>query len=260
VPFLRRPDGCRIRYELTGDAGAPILILEGVADRIAGWRRSVPTLARELSVAIVDHRGNGDSDEPPGPCTMTTFVDDAIGVLDEIGWDRTHVYGQSFGGMVAQELALAHPDRVRRLVLGCTTAGEVHTIPVPEAAEAKVPKGEPWRSWYGSGYPDLHPEEVAEDLRVASAPPEHPEGARRQWEAMVSWDAYDRLPAISAPTLVLHGTEDRMIAPANAEVLAGRIPGAELVLLEGAGHVYHWEQPERADREVLSFLRRHADV
>lgn len=258
MPFLRRPDGCRIRYEVAGAPGAPpLLILEGVADRIAGWRRSLPALASELSVAIVDQRGNGDSDEPPGPCTMATFVEDAIGVLDEIGWDRAHVYGQSFGGMVAQELALTHPGRVRALVLGCTTAGEAHTIPV---AEATVPKGEPWRAWYASGYPDLHPDEVADDLRVASAPPEHPEGARRQWEAMVSWDAYDRLPGISAPTLVLHGTEDRMIAPANAEVLAARIPGAELVLLQGAGHVYHWEQPERADREVLSFLRRHADA
>jgi 3-oxoadipate enol-lactonase len=258
VPFLRRPDGCRIRYELAGDPGEPrLLILEGAADRIEGWRRSLPTLSGELSVAIVDHRGNGDSDEPPGPCTMATFVEDAIGVLDEIGWDRAHVYGQSFGGMVAQELALTYPHRVRGLVLGCTTAGERHTVPVEEA---KVPKGEPWRSWYGPGYPDLHPDEVAEDRRVASGPPEHPEGARRQWEAMVSWDAYDRLPEISAPTLVLHGTADRIVAPANAEVLAARIPRSELVLLEGAGHVYHWEQPERADREVLEFLRRHADA
>jgi 3-oxoadipate enol-lactonase len=256
VPFLRRPDGCRIRYQLLGDPGTPrLLILEGAADRIEGWRRSLPTLAGELSVAIVDHRGNGDSDEPPGPCTMATFVEDAIGVFDEIGWDRAHVYGQSFGGMVAQELALTYPHRVRGLVLGCTTAGERHTVPVEEA---KVPKGEPWRSWYGPGYPDLHPDEVAEDRRVASGPPEHPEGARRQWEAMVSWDAYDRLPEISAPTLVLHGTEDRIIAPANAEVLAARIPRCELVLLEGAGHVYHWEQPDRADREVLEFLRRDA--
>jgi pimeloyl-ACP methyl ester carboxylesterase len=258
VPFLRRPDGCRIHYEVAGDPDAPpLLILEGVADRVAGWRRSVPTLAAELYVAVVDHRGNGESDEPPGPCTMATFVDDAIAVLDGLGWERANLYGQSFGGMVAQELALTHPERVRTLVLGCTDAGERHTIAVEDP---NVPKGEPWRSWYARGYPDEHPDEVAEDLRVSGAEPQHPEGARRQWEAMAEWDAYDRLPDISVPTLVLHGTDDRLIAPANAEVLAARIPRAELVWMEGAGHVYNWEQPERSDGEVLAFLRRNTDA
>jgi pimeloyl-ACP methyl ester carboxylesterase len=258
VPFLPRPDGCRIHYVLAGEPGAaPLLILEGAGDRVASWRRNVPRLAAELHVAVVDHRGNGDSDEPPGPCTMATFVDDAVAVLDAMGWDRAHVYGQSFGGMVAQELALTHPDRVRTLVLGSTGAGERHTV---RGRDAQVPKGEPWRAWYAPGYPNEHPEDVVEDLRVVRAGPDHPEGARRQWEAMAGWDAYDRLPGISAPTLVVHGTEDRMIAPANAEILAARIPGAELVLLEGAGHVATWEQPERSDRAVLAFIRRHADA
>jgi 3-oxoadipate enol-lactonase len=258
VPFLARPDGCRIHYELAGDPEAsPLVILEGVADAVDGWRRNVPTLAGELRVAVIDQRGNGASDEPPGPCTMGTFVDDAIAVMDAIGWRRAHVYGQSFGGMVAQELAMTEPERVRTLILGCTTAGAEHVV---EAEDATVPKGEPWRSWYAPGYPDAHPDEVAEDLRVMAARPEHPEGGRRQWEAMVSWDAYDRLPSIRVPTLVLHGTEDRVIAPANAEIVAGRIPGAELVWIGGAGHVYNWEQPARADAAVLGFLRRHADA
>jgi 3-oxoadipate enol-lactonase len=258
VPSLLRPDGCRIHYELAGESGASaLLILEGAGDRVAAWRRNVPTLAAELHVAVVDHRGNGGSDEPPGPCTMATFVDDAIAVLDALDRDRAHVYGQSFGGMVAQELALSHPERVRTLVLGCSAAGEGHTVRVEDE---HVPKGEPWRSWYARGYPDQHPEEVADDLRVTRAQPHHPEGARRQWEAMVAWDSFERLPAISVPTLVLHGTDDRVIAPANAEILAGRIPRAELVWLEGAGHVYTWEQPERSDRAVLEFVRRHADA
>lgn len=258
MPSLTRPDGCRIHYELAGDPDAPALvILEGLGDAVPSWRRNIPTLAAELGVAAIDYRGNGRSDEPPGPCTMATFVDDAIAVLDAVGVDRAHLYGQSFGGMVAQEMALTIPERVRTLVLGCTHAGAHHAV---EVEPATVPKGEPWRAWYGPGYPDAHPERVAEDLRVARAQPEHPVGGRRQWEAMVGWDAYNRLPAITAPTLVLHGTDDRMIAPANAEILAGRIPGAELVWLAGAGHVYNWEQPDRADRVVLDFIRRHADA
>src|SRR5262249_10918501 len=110
MPFLTRPDGCRIYYELDGDRGAPPLVLLDVAaDRVDGWRRNVPTLAAELQVAVIDPRGNGSSDEPPGPSTMATFVEDAVALMDAIGWRRAHVYGQSFGGMVAQELALTEP-------------------------------------------------------------------------------------------------------------------------------------------------------
>jgi 3-oxoadipate enol-lactonase len=258
VPFLVRPDGCRIRFEPAGDASAPtIVILEGAGDAVEAWRRSIPTLAAEFRVVTIDHRGNGASDDPPGPCTMETFVDDALAVLDELGCARAHVYGQSFGGMVALELALAAPERARTLILGCTHAGGTHLV---EVEDAKVPKGAPWRVWYSPAYPDAHPDEVAEDLRVAAAQPEHRLGGRRQWEAMVGWDAYDRLPGIAIPTLVLHGTEDRVIAPANAEILAARIPGARIVWLEGAGHVYTWEQPARADAAVVDFIRRHADA
>ena len=258
MPSLVRPDGCRIHYALFGDPGSPVLtLLEGIGADIAGWRRSIPALARELRVVAIDHRGNGASDDPPGPCTMTTFVEDALAVLDELGVDRAHVYGQSFGGMVAQEMALTHTDRVRTLVLAGTDPGPAHASAV---ADRTVPKGEPWRALYAPGFPEAHPDAVAEDRRTAAAQPPHERGQRRQWEAMQRWDAFDRLPRIAVPTLVLHGTEDRVIAPGNAELLARRIPGAELQLLEGAGHVFWSERPEFADRLVLDFIERHRDA
>jgi pimeloyl-ACP methyl ester carboxylesterase len=258
MPSLVRPDGCRIHYELFGDPGSPALtLLEGIGADIAGWRRSISTLAGELRVVAIDHRGNGRSDEPAGPCTMTTFVEDALAVLDELGVERAHAYGQSFGGMVAQEMALTRPDRVRTLVLAGTHPGPAHAIPV---ADRTVPKGEPWRALYAPDFPESHPDVVAEDRRAAAAQPDHPRGQRRQWEAMQTWDAPDRLPLIPVPTLVLHGTEDRVIAPGNAELLARRIPGAELRLLEGAGHVFWSEQPELADRLILDFIQRHRDA
>jgi 3-oxoadipate enol-lactonase len=234
--------------------GEPLILLEGMGGDIPGWRRNIPHLAAELRVIAYDFRGNGGSDEPPGPCTMGTFVDDTVALLDHLGVDRAHVYGQSFGGMVAQELVLAHPERIRTLILAATHCGGPHRVPVRDAA---VPKGEPWRALYAPGFPDEHPEHVAEDLRVGAAQPRHPVGARRQWEVVQAFDAYDRLRAIRVPTLVLHGTEDRMISPENARMLAARIPGAELVLLEGAGHVYHSERADEADAAILGFLRRH---
>src|SRR5918992_2095866 len=129
MPVVVRPDGVRLYHEVHGQAdAAPMVLLEGMGGDIPGWRRNIPTLARELRVIAFDFRGNGNSDEPPGPCTMATFVDDTVALLDELGIERAHVYGQSFGGMVAQELALTTPDRVRTLILACTDMGERTTI------------------------------------------------------------------------------------------------------------------------------------
>ena len=249
MPWYRRPDGCHLYYELHG-RGDPLLLLEGLGGDIPGWRRNIPALSAELRVVAYDFRGNGRSDKPDQPMTIGTFVDDTIGLLDHLGIASAHLYGQSFGGMVVQELALAHPDRVRSLILACTHAGHRRAVRVT----ATVPKDRPWLALYSREFAAQHPDHVADDLRVGGQNPQPPEAARRQREAVQEFDAYDRLPEIRAPTLVLHGTEDRVIHPANARILAERIPNARLVLLQGAGHVYHSEQPDTADRAVLDFI------
>lgn len=254
MALLTRPDGCRLNVEDYGDSGAPaLLLLEGLGGDLHGWRRNIPTLATVCHVIAFDHRGNGRSDDPPEPADMATFVEDAIAVLDDREIDRVHVYGMSFGGMVALETALTHPSRVRTLILAATHAGTAHAV----AAEgAPFSKSEPWRVLYSPGFPEAHPEHVREDLD-GGARLQHKSGERRQWEAMQGWDAFDRLDQVSVPTLVLHGTEDRLIAPQNARILAERIPGAELHLLQGTGHLYHSEQPAAADATVLDFIARH---
>jgi 3-oxoadipate enol-lactonase len=231
------------------------LLLEGMGGDLLGWRRNLPRLSRDLFVVAFDHRGNGRSDEPPGPAPMAAFVDDTFAVMDELGLASAHLYGQSFGGMVALEAALNRPERVRSVVLAATHAGHRGAVAAPRDP---VPKGESWRSLYAPGFPDEHPEHIAEDLRIGAQAAPHPLGGRRQWEAIQAWDATDRLGEVTVPALILHGTDDRLIAPANAEVLAGGIPGAELVWLEGAGHLYHSEQPEAADAAVIAFVLRHS--
>lgn len=232
-----------------------MILLEGMGGDIPGWRRNIPHLAAEFLVVAYDHRGNGHSEAPDGPTTMATYVDDCLAVLDELAIARAHVYGQSFGGMVAQELALSHPERVRSVILACTHTGPRHAVP----SRGRAPKDRPWLQLYSPAFAKAHPDHIAEDLRVGRAQPQHPEGQRRQWEAMQAWDAFERLPALRVPSLIVHGSEDQMVDPKNAHVLAARIPGAELAILEGAGHVYHSEQPETADRLVLDFVRRHRD-
>jgi 3-oxoadipate enol-lactonase len=250
LPWHHRPDGCRLYYEIHG-AGEPLVLLEGLGGDIPGWRRNIPTLSAELLVVAYDFRGNGRSDKPDRPMTIQTFVDDTIGLIDHLELDAAHFYGQSFGGMVAQEVALSHPNRLRSLVLACTHAGLRTAIRVT----AKVPKDRPWLALYSPAFAAENPEHVADDLRVGRQNPQPPHAARRQREAMQGFDAYDRLQEIRAPTLVLHGAEDRVIHPDNAGILADRIPNARLRLIEGAGHVYHSEQTETADRTVIDFIR-----
>ncbi len=254
MPLLTRPDGCRLNYEIHGSEGDPMILLEGLGGDIPGWRRNIPELSKRLRVVAYDFRGNGASDEPATACTMDTFVQDTLALADHLELGRFHVYGQSFGGMVAQELALAHPHRVASLILACTHCGGSHVAAVPDP---KTPKSESWRSLYSDAFIARHPDHVAQDLRIGSMQPRHPAGGRRQWEAMQAFDSYDRLSQIQAPTLVLHGTADRTVAPANAEVLASRIPAAELVWLSGAGHLYHSEQAAQADAAVLAFVGKH---
>src|SRR5436190_12442780 len=107
MAIVRRPDGCRLHYELHGDPDRePLILLEGLGGDIPGWRRNIPTLAEELFVIAYDFRGNGRSDAPDQPMSMATFVEDTAALLDELGLDSAHLYGQSLGGMAAQELAL----------------------------------------------------------------------------------------------------------------------------------------------------------
>lgn len=230
------------------------MLLEGLGGDIPGWRRNVPHLATECFVVAYDHRGNGRSEAPDHPVTMATFVEDCVAVMDALGIPSAHVYGQSFGGMVALELALTRPERVRSLVLAATHAGDAHAVP----GRGRAPKDRPWLQLYAPGFADAHPGHVEEDLRIGRAQPQHPDGQRRQREAIRAFDAYDRLPQVRVPTLVLHGSEDQLVDVENARMLADRIPGAELAIIEGAGHVYHSERPEVADELVLAFIRRHS--
>jgi 3-oxoadipate enol-lactonase len=255
MPFVERPDGCRLHYEVYGpEAGPPVVLLEGMGGDIPGWRRNIPHLARRYRVVVYDFRGNGLSDKPDEKVSMATFVDDTIALLDHVGIQAAHLYGQSFGGMVALELALSHPDRVRSLVLAATHAGPSQLVPV--GARGKVPKDKPYLALYSTEFAEKHPDHVAEDILVGSQNPQPGYAGRRQWEAMQAWNAWDRLPLVTQPTLVLHGTDDRLISVENARIIAQRIPNAELALLQGAGHVYHSEQAEAADQAVLAFLDR----
>ena len=244
-------------------AGDPVLMIMGLGLSGGAWWRTVPVLSRTLRVITYDNRGVGRSHARFPSYTTEAMADDAAGVLDAAGIERAHVYGFSLGGMVAQQLALRHPERVRSLVLGATHAGGPKAVPpesevlaffrrrasmtASDAARASVPFN------YGPRCRREHADRIAEDIRRRL---EHrfPERAYRAqiWAAALH-NTHRRLNRIEVPTRVVHGRHDRIVPIANADILAGGIPNAELRILEESGHLYSTEQPE-VEEEIAAFL------
>jgi 3-oxoadipate enol-lactonase len=257
------PDGrTQLYWESTGQ-GAPVLLVMGLGLSGGAWWRTVPVLARRVRVITFDHRGVGRSRAFSPVYTTEAMADDAVSVLDAAGIGRAHVYGISLGGMVAQQLALRHPDRVRSLVLGATSPGGPRSVQPDaevlefvrgrlrmrseDAAQASVPFN------YGPRCRSAHPERIEEDIRRRLASAFSLRAYREQLFAAGLHNCYGRLPRIAAPTLVVHGRHDRMVPAANGALLAERIPGARLRMLEESGHLYPTEEPD-VDDEIAAFL------
>jgi pimeloyl-ACP methyl ester carboxylesterase len=252
MPSFQR-DGIGLHYELHGEAEAPpLVLLEGLGGDLAGWRRNLPRLSARFRVLAHDFRGNGRSEMGGGAVSMETYVQDTLALLDELGIERAHLYGVSFGGFVAQLLGLDHRERIGAVVLGATHSGGPDVV----RSRARIPKGKPFRALYAPGFPDAHPTHVAEDLIAGAPTRQSPEARRRMSEAARGFDVSGRIHQLASPALVIHGTEDQMIPVDNGIRLAGRILGARLHLLEGAGHMFHSERAEESDRAVIEFLEQ----
>jgi 3-oxoadipate enol-lactonase len=265
MPFAER-DGTRLYWEEAG-SGDPVLLIMGLGMNATGWWRTVPVLAGAgHRVLAFDNRGVGRSDRPPGPYSVAQLADDAIAILDAAGEQRAHVYGISLGGMIAQELALRHPDRTRTLVLGATTAGGELGVPADEAtlaffrrrgdmpAEEGVWASVPYN--YSARTRLEHGERIAEDIAQRLRYPIESAPYLAQLQAALTHDTGARLASLELPTLVVHGEADVMLPPVNGERLAGAIPGAELRTWPETAHLYFTDEPE-VDRFVAEWLRTH---
>ena len=247
-----------IKWESTGE-GSPLLLIQGLGYGRWAWEPIVPGLAARHRVVYFDNRGIGESDKPEGPYTAAQMADDALQVLDEADIDRAHVLGASLGGMIAQELAVAAPDRVDRLILCCTTPGGPSAVPMPEATLrlfAEAPSLAPevaLRRFIENALGDDPPAELVDELfarRIANPPDQA--GWQAQAAAGMGFQGVDA--EIAAPTLILGGTADNVVDYRNAELLATRIPGARVELLAGSGHLFFWERPDDSVSIINEFL------
>jgi len=249
-----------IHWEERGD-GDPVLLIMGLSYTLEMWHRVTPALTDRYRVLLFDNRGVGRSDVPAGPYTIPQMAADAVAVLDAAGVQRTHVVGASLGGVVAQELALSYPERVRSLVLACTTCGGAEAVlPEADVISLLATRGtqtteEGFRASAPYIYdPGTPTERIEEDLAIRLGTVVSAEGYFAQLMAAVGYDTSERLGAIGVPTLVVHGRSDRLVPPGNGELIARKIPGARLVLLQGASHIMFTDQPEAVGRVLVEFL------
>ena len=262
-------------YEEHG-RGDPLLLIMGLAADSRAWMFQLPTFAERYRTIVFDNRGTGRSAKPPGPYSIHEMADDAAGLLDVLGIARAHVVGVSMGGMIAQELVLRHPGRVRGLVLACTypepdadierqrhfSVGELGGS-VSEEGEIRIDLAtvNPLlffqhmlprvfnQSFIDAGLPKL--------MQLFAGALEYGfsmEAILGQVVAAMSHKATDRLHQITAPTLVITGDADLLIPPGNSDVLARHIPNAHLMKVPGGSHGFNFETPEVFNRAVLRFL------
>jgi len=246
-------------------SGEPMLLIQGMSGNHLSWGEPFLTeLERDFDLVAYDHRGVGKSSAVTDPFTICDLADDAAALLEALGWETAHVVGISMGGMVAQELALRHPQRLRTLTLGCTycggegsalTSSEVFT----KLAEAMM-SGDRERAIATSYEVNVSPGYGADKSAyatfydMATALPTPVPVIMLQAQAVQSHDTLDRLDQIKVPTLVIHGTVDEMLPYSNAVLMAARIPGARLVTLEDVGHMFWWEQPERSAQAIRELV------
>lgn len=257
MPFATAQDGTRLFYDTIGQ-GPPLVLISGQAFDHHMWDGVRDDFAAQHQVIVYDHRGIGQSDKPERAEAYSTrvFAQDVAAILDDMGLAQAHIYGFSMGGRIAQWLGIDHAQRVASLVLGATTPGNAHGVRRPPEADAVLGSGKQ------SALQDML---VAPEWRAINPPwqammaerARHPMplyAQRLHFMASEMHETWNELPRIAAPTLIIHGTADQINVCANASLLAQRIPGAQLHVIEGARHGYFWSHRQEASEAVNQFL------
>jgi 3-oxoadipate enol-lactonase len=265
MPFCQCQE-VRLHYEKIG-RDTPLLLISGLSGGTWSWYGQVPYFQRYYQTITFDNRGAGQSGTPPGPYRMRQFAADIVCLLDCLDLQQVFVLGLSMGGMIAQQLALLAPDRVRAMVLGCTHCGGERRIPPAAEVLARfvdnegltqeqiIDKNIPF--FFSSGCLKTRPDLVELYREAQLLAPLQPEAAfYAQFAAIQDFSCCGELPKMRIPTLVITGTEDLLVPAENARILARCISGAELVEIPGAGHALHAECPDQLNALVHDFLQR----
>ena len=261
-------NGINIDYRVEGQ-GEPLIMISGFSSAKNDWRFQTRSFKKYYRTITFDNRGVGKSDKPTGPYTMKMMANDTIGLMDHLGIEKAHVLGISMGGMIAQELAINHPERVDKLVLASTLARWDETSGFTSEASKRL---ETFLRSIPNEVEIQRGVDTTIDLtlnkrfyRILAVPlmkimirlydTSALNGLVEQRDAILAHDTADRLRLIKAPTLVITGTNDRLIKPISSEVIANLVPKAKLIKVEGGSHGVIVEMRSKFNKEVLNFLK-----
>ncbi|MAU00991.1 MAG: hypothetical protein CL608_27920 [Anaerolineaceae bacterium] len=261
-------NGITMAYEIEG-SGPPLVLVAGLGYSRWMWHKMVPGLAENFTVLHYDNRGVGETDKPSGPYNAQLLAEDLCCLLEALRIEKTAVFGHSMGGFVAQAFALAYPEKLSKLILSATNFGGPRHVPVTQEALAVLmdTTSEPLARLRNgiliscaAGFAERQPEIVEEWVNYRANHPIDPAGYQAQMGVGLSLMSEEacfehKLAAVTAPTLILSGGEDKVVPPANVELLAEAIPHAETAIIDQAGHFFPFEQPETAVTIVTKFLQ-----
>jgi pimeloyl-ACP methyl ester carboxylesterase len=250
-------------YEIIGQ-GHPLVMIRGVGSNVDHWYDQVPALSKKFQCLVFDNRGIARSSDPGGPFSIQDMAADTIALMETVGIKKAHILGYSMGGMIAQEMALNHPQKVAGLILVATDCGVSLRIKArPEASklfsemirlgtnEAKLAAA---GCLFAKQTFENNPDVIQRYAEVSQRFPTSQKMLAKQWAAVTQHDACKRLRHISSPTLAITGSEDVLIPPQNATLLAERIPDAQMISIDDGGHLFIIEQPRQFNAAVIKFL------
>ncbi|MBW2673792.1 MAG: alpha/beta fold hydrolase [Deltaproteobacteria bacterium] len=258
-----RVNGIDLYYETYGE-GIPLVLIMGLRRNLLWWYRQIPELSRHFRVVAFDNRGAGRSDKPVMEYSIPLFADDTAGLMEALGIPSAHVLGISMGGYIAQELALRHPDRVKGLLLGCTSCGGSRAVLMSEermkkftAVEGLSPEQilrKDMDIYFSDGFIEDHPDKVQEFIALSLRHYQPEDAFLRQFAACLRHDTADRLGGINVPVLIAAGDDDPLVPSVNSTILKELIPGAELHLFPDRRHSFFIEETDTFNRMTVEFF------
>ncbi|MFX1328147.1 MAG: alpha/beta fold hydrolase [Promethearchaeota archaeon] len=259
-----------IYFEIHGE-GFPFILIRGLSSSIDAWPPySIEQFSKFFKTILFDNRGAGRTDMPKGKYSTKMMVEDTVGLMDTLGIKKTYLLGFSMGGCIAQELFLNYPSRVRKLVLTSSWCGPSQGIATPIPEENPFTKMVPLMkegeyekmarilvdSLFPENFKKSNPNFIENVIKNYMKHPPSPVGFKGQRAYVETFDTYERLSEIKIPTLILHGTEDKILPVENAKILAEKIPSAELFLFENTGHGMNIQENELWTQKIIEFLKR----
>jgi len=262
MPTLK-VNGIEIYYEIHGQ-GKPLVMIMGIRRNAEWWYAQIPSFSKHFKVIVFDNRGAGRSEMPRMDYSIRLFAEDTAKLMETLNINSAHLLGISMGGYIAQELAINYPDKIKNMILGCTSCGGERAVLMSQDNMKKfsdikglTPKDilrMNMKIYFSDEFIQKYPNKIEEFIDISLRYAQTPEFFERQFAACLKHDTADRLDRISAPTMILAGDDDPLVPPENSKILKELMPASELYYFKGLRHCFFIEDADRFNQKAIDFF------